>query len=211
MLSSKSNIPSIQNYTTVCRNRWKDQSRRLHSSIPFTRQPQSPCFFADPHLEVQTIKVKLDYTQLSISNIYVSPASSCSSGYQLSIDHLMTTPFTLILDDFNAHYALWHSNPMATRGRTIADTTNGSTSGNLNRDTPTRFPSKEDPCSRDDSLASSSIISPISWQTLTSLGSDHLPILIRLQMNPFLIPGRCRTYINLKKGKAHTPRKKKMP
>ena len=37
------------------------------------------------------------------------------------------------------------------------------------------------------------------WQTLSALSSDHLPILIRLQMNTTTIPGLRRTYVNLKK------------
>ena len=38
-----------------------------------------------------------------------------------------------------------------------------------------------------------------SWQTLSTLSSDHLPILIRLQMKTPSNPGLRRTYVNLKK------------
>ena len=53
--------------------------------------------------------------------------------------------------------------------------------------------------SRDVSLASTSLITPCSWQTLSTLSSDHLPILIRLQMKTTSTPGLRRTYANLKK------------
>ena len=44
-----------------------------------------------------------------------------------------------------------------------------------------------------------SLITSCSWQTLSTLSSDHLPILIRLQMNTPSNPGQRRTYVNLKK------------
>ena len=44
-----------------------------------------------------------------------------------------------------------------------------------------------------------SLITSCSWQTLSTLSSDHLPILIRLQMKMPSNPGLCRTYVNLKK------------
>ena len=37
------------------------------------------------------------------------------------------------------------------------------------------------------------------WQILATLSSDHLPILIRLQMKTTTTPGLRRTYVNLKK------------
>ena len=48
------------------------------------------------------------------------------------------------------------------------------------------------------SLASASLITSCSWQTLSTLSSDHLPILIRLQMKTPSNPGLRRTYVNLK-------------
>ena len=49
------------------------------------------------------------------------------------------------------------------------------------------------------SLTSTSLITSCSWQTLSTLSSDHLPILIRLQMKMTTTPGLRRTYINLQK------------
>ena len=63
------------------------------------------------------------------------------------------------------------------------------------------MPSNGDSRSPDVSLASLYLITPSSWQTLRSLGSDHLPILIRLHMKPIPIPGRRCTYINHKNAK----------
>ena len=58
---------------------------------------------------------------------------------------------------------------------------------------------RQTPSSPDVSLASTSIITSCSWQTLSTLSSDHLQILIRLQIKTTSTPGLRRTYVNLKK------------
>ena len=79
------------------------------------------------------------------------------------------------------------------------DSINGSNFGILNWDSPTRVPPNAEPSSPDVSLASTYLITSCSWQTLSTLSSDHLPILIRLQMKTTSTPGLRRTYVNLKK------------
>ena len=64
----------------------------------------------------------------------------------------------------------------------MADLINGSDNGILNWDSPTSAPSNAEPSSPDVSFASASLITSWSWQTLSTLSSDYLPILIRLQM-----------------------------
>ena len=81
----------------------------------------------------------------------------------------------------------------------MEDSINGSDYGILNWDSPTRVPPNAEPSSPDVSLASASLITSCSWQTLSTLSSDHLPILIRLQMKTPANPGLRRTYVNLKK------------
>ena len=79
------------------------------------------------------------------------------------------------------------------------DSINGSNFGILNWDIPTRVLPNTEPSSPDVSLASTSLITSCSLQTLSTLSSDHLPILIRLQMKTTSTPGLRRTYVNLKK------------
>ena len=79
------------------------------------------------------------------------------------------------------------------------DSFNGYDYGILNWDIPTRVPPNAEPSSPDVSLASTSLITSCSWQTLSTLSSDHLPILIRLQMKTTTTPGLRGTYVNLKK------------
>ena len=71
--------------------------------------------------------------------------------------------------------------------------------GILNWDSPTRVPPNAEPSSPDILLASTSLITSCSRQTLSTLSLDHLPILIRLQMRATTPPGLRRTYVNLKK------------
>ena len=73
----------------------------------------------------------------------------------------------------------------------------GSNFGILNWDSPTRLPGNANPSSPDVSLASASLITSTNWQT--NLCSDHLPILISLQMDVTITPIQHRTSINLKK------------
>ena len=131
-LSSKSKNPCIWNYTTVRKDRPHSHGGGLlvfiHESITFSKQP------SDPHLEELTIKADIGNTKLIISNIYIPPASSCSS----SIEHLLTTPETLILGDFNAHHPSWYSRSTDTRGKGMDDSINGSNFGILNWDSQTQ-------------------------------------------------------------------------
>ena len=202
-LSPKSKNPCIQNNTTVRKDRSHGQGGGLlifiHRSITFSKQPSSPESLSDPHLEELSRKAELGNTKLIISNIYIAPASSCSNGYHSSIQHLLTTPDTLILGNFNAHHPSWYSRSTDTRGRKMADSINGSDYGILNWDSPTRVSSNAEPSLPGVSLVSASLITSCSWQTLSTLSSDHLPILIRLQMKTPSNPGLRRTYVNLKK------------
>ena len=111
----------------------------------------------------------------------------------------MMTTDTLILGDFNAHHSAWYSSSTDTRGTLLENVVSGSNFGILNWDSPTRLPGNANPSSPDVSLASSSLITSTNWQTKTNLGSDHLPILISLQMDHTINPIPHRTSFNLKK------------
>ena len=120
-LSPKSKNTCIQNYTTVRKDHSHGQGRGLlifiHRSITFSKQPLSPESLSDPHLEELSIKAELGNTKLIISNVYIPPASSCRNGYHSSIEHLLTTPDTLILGDFNTHHPSWYSRSTDTRSK----------------------------------------------------------------------------------------------
>ena len=203
-LSSNSKTPSIQNFTTVRKDRCKGQGSGLltliHKSINFSRKPESPETLKEPHLEELTITATLGDTELIITNVYIPPASSCTGGYHLpSLDHLMMTTDTLILGDINAHDSAWYSSSTDTRGTLLENVVSGSNFGILNWDSPTRLPGNTNPSSPDVSLVSASLITSTNWQTKTNLCSDHLPILISLQMDHTINPIPHRNSFNLKK------------
>ena len=81
----------------------------------------------------------------------------------------------------------------------IGDMISGSNFGILNWDAPTRLPGYANPSSPNVSLASASLITSTSWQRKTNLGSDHLPILVSLQIDFTINPIPHRTSFNLKK------------
>ena len=107
-LTPKSKNPCIQNYTTVRKARPHGQGGGLlifiHRSVTFSKQPSLAESLYDPHLEELAIVAEIGNTKLIISNIYIPPASSCSNGYQSSIEHLLTTKDSLILGEVNAHH-----------------------------------------------------------------------------------------------------------
>ena len=94
----------------------------------------------------------------------------------------MTTKDTLILGDFNAHHSSWYSSSTDSRGTMLESMVCGSNFGILNWDSPTRLPSNASTTSPDVSLASASLSTSNNWQRKKNPGSDHLPILISLQM-----------------------------
>ena len=170
----------------------------IHKSINFSRRPDTPDALTDPHLEKLTITAKLENTDLIITNVYIPPASSCTGGYNPSLDHQMMTTDTLILGDFNAHHSSWYSSYIDSRGTMLESMVTGSNFGILNWDSPTRLPGNANPSSHDVSLEAS-LITSTNWQTKTNLGSDHLPIIISLQMYVTINPIQHRTSINLTK------------
>ena len=86
-----------------------------------------------------------------------------------------------------------------TRGKRMDDSINRSVYGILNWDSPMRVTPNPEPSLSDVSLASTSLITSCSWQTLSMLSTEHLPILIRLQMKTTTTPGLHQTSVNLKK------------
>ena len=204
-LFPNSKTPSIQNFTTVRKGRRQGQGGGLttliHKFINFPRKPESPETLVEPHLEELTITATLGDTELILTNV-------CAGSYIPFLDHLMKTPDTIILGDFNAHHSAWYSSSRDTRGKLLENMITGSNFGILNWDSQTRLPGNANRSSPDVSLASSSLITSTNWQTKTNLGSDHLPILISLQMDLTINPIPHRTSFNLKKTNWDRYRKK---
>ena len=107
----------------------------------------------------------------------------------------MMTTDTLILGDLNAHHSSWYSSSTDTRGTMLESMVSGSNLGILNWDSKNKIAGQCQPkfpwCLISISLTST------NWQT--NLGSDHLPILISLQMDVTITPIQHCTNINMKR------------
>ena len=127
---------------------------------------------------------KVDYysTDLIITNLYIPPSKLMPRRIQSISGSSDQSTDSLILGDFNTHHSSWYSSSTDSRGTMLESMVSGSSFGILNWDSPTRLPGNANPSSPDVSLALASLITSTNWQTKTNLISDHLPILISLQI-----------------------------
>ena len=195
-LSDKSSPPAIPDFTLVRKDRSKDKGGGIatfvHKSILFSNNTDLP---ADGHTESLGIKVG----NINIRNVYIPPVSSCSPGFEPNINAILSEPDSIVLGDFNAHSSLWHSSIQDARGELIADEIGDSAFGVLNENTSTRLPSSGQSTSPDISIASTSLLPYIDWETKQALGSDHLPIILNVKTNIQPVKSDFRKYINFKK------------
>ena len=111
----------------------------------------------------------------------------------------MMTTDTIILGDLNAHNSTWYSSSIDSRGTMLESVVSGFNFVILNWDSLTRLPDNANQRSPGISLASSSLITSTNWKTKSNLCSDHLPILISLQMDATINPIQDCFRINLRK------------
>ena len=76
---------------------------------------------------------------------------------------------------------------------------NSSLLGVANQDLPTRLPYQGQPSSPDITLLSDHLLPNVTWFTLTTLGSDYLPITVSLSSDDPPPPRKARSYTNFRK------------
>ncbi|KAM7361935.1 uncharacterized protein ACRADG_012793 [Cochliomyia hominivorax] len=184
----------------------KDRTRRngggiafiIHNAVQY-RALSLDLTYRDQYLEIQAISIRSRDVDLELYNVYIQPVASCPTGYRPDIRSILDGNIRLVLGDFNAHHQLWHSRLRDDqRGALLAKQIDESTFCTLNDDAPTRIMGT---CasSPDITLASAGLINCTTWQTVVSLGSDHLHIIVSLERpNDFIVSER-RTYMNQKK------------
>ena len=129
--------------------------------------------------------IDVDGAELKVVNIYIPPTSSCQPNYTPNLTGLFSIPDdTLVAGDFNAHDPAWFSTTSdsraASRGEKIADLCIDSQFQFLNTDTPTRVPTNGPSTSPDITFASAHLATGARWDPMTTLNSDHLPIIVGL-------------------------------
>ena len=135
--------------------------------------------------EVLVVETDLGGTTLTFVNVYIPPASSCPRNYAPDFEALLEDRGDrMVLGDFSAHHPSWFSRTgddrAAARGETLDGAVNSSQLAVANQDLPTRLPSQAKPSSPDITLLNGHLLRDVTWSTLTTLGSDHLPITISL-------------------------------
>ena len=189
-LNANSKLLPFPNYATVRRDRPGPLGGGgliilIHHSIQYTHIDTSSLFPLDTTTEHLAITAIINHTPLRIFNIYIPPSSSCPPNFSPSLEDLLTPQDdTIILGDLNAHSPAWYSQTAdaraAARGEEILNALIPADLVILNTDTPTRLPSHGNPTSPDLSISTPDIATDLEWTTLTTLNSDHLPILLYL-------------------------------
>ena len=176
-LTAKSTQPNMDGFTLIRKDRGRDKGGGLaifiHKSIVFNTPDNLP---DDNFIE----SLAIDIGNIKIINFYIPPTSSCDQGFMPSLQQYLPATDSLVLGDINAHDELWFSRIQDQRGSSLADEIADSYYGVLNENNPTRLPTNNQPTSPDVSLASYSLLPHAKWETVTSLGSDYLPIIITL-------------------------------
>ena len=154
----------------------------IHPSINYTTVDSA--YFSDPITENLAIEVDLDGAKLLIINVYIPPVSSVA-GQTPSLASLFDiTRDVLIVGDFNAHDARWHSqtrdSEAARRGDAICNALDAGQLMCINGPSHTRRPQSGRTSSPDLSFTNPHLGINARWEPLVTLNSDHLPIIIDL-------------------------------
>ena len=206
-LTAKSKLPNIKNFALIRSDRSTNKGGGVaflvHDSVPFKIHASPDNITKDPHVEEISITINGEKSpNLTIRNVYIPPASSCSTpGWSPnlpSLSHNLPEPF-LILGDFNCHHqSIYSADQDDQRGIAVLQWINDLNLGIINEDVPTRTTNT---CSSapDITVASPAIIPTTSWEVKTSLSSDRLPIHITISTEVKLVDSQKRTFINFKK------------
>jgi endonuclease/exonuclease/phosphatase family metal-dependent hydrolase len=209
--SNKFNIPG---YTTIRRDR-DDKSgggltTYIKDNIPFTEITQDQNTKSDK-IEYIVTKINLNKKkQIHVTNIYIPPRDSNANQTNENLDienhfkYWFSFQNNILCGDFNAHAKMWHSTKNDPRGNTISNLILDSNHITLNTNTPTRIPFDESQkeTSPDITIIPNEMIDNSSWKTDISLKSDHVPIIITINLKTkfkFKLTQNRRSYTNYRK------------
>jgi len=125
-------------------------------------------------------------------------------NYSLDFNTIFQLQYdSILVGDFNAHHTSWYSSTScrraAERGDRITDALSSSPLFLLNEDSPTRLPKAGLPTSPDLSFCSSHLATSLSWHTMTTLKSDHIPIIISLPNPDSKPPRRLKSFLSFRR------------
>ena len=192
--------PTFHGYTLIRRDRNKfggGVAFLIHHSIQYQNLPHP--LPQDPHLETISIAIPTPEGSTTITNLYLPPSSSCQANYHPPFADLLQGDNHIILGDFNAHHGLWFSPNHDPRGDALFEAITSSSFGVLNENSPTRAPPEGPSTSPDISLVTPNLLLTTEWKVITSLSSDHLPIILSLTDTSPLSFSTHQTFTNFAK------------
>ena len=184
--------PTIPNYTPIRQDRQHGEGGGLityiHHNISYIEKTQHirTLTHADRHTELQAFYIKTGHDkQITIINTYIPPEHSpgLPPNYTIRLHSLNTLQDILLGGDFNAKHTDWYTQQTNTqRGEEICTQLDQLHILN-NTDSHTHIPHQANfNCTSPDITFCSPNLAPsITWQTVTDLSSDHLPIIITLR------------------------------
>jgi hypothetical protein len=204
-LSARSKPPSFPDFALVRKDRPAGMEGSLitliHDSISFHNVDISQFGRQDQSTELLAICADVGEAKLDIFDVCMPPASA-SANFSLNFSELFDLPNndSLFLGDFNAHHSDWCVSLDDNRGASLLAAVENEDLCILNSDSPTRIPcaANQSPSSPDVTIASAHLVPSITWETLTTLNSDHLSIKVSFQTSGCL-PRLQRTFMNFYK------------
>ena len=115
----------------------------------------------------------MDGAKLLVANVYIPPVSSCPPDYMPNLTHFFScAEDILVVGDFNAHDARWHSSThdhrAAERGAAICDALDAGSLTCINGDSPTRMPRNGPLTSPDLAFTSAHLGINAEWEPLVT-------------------------------------------
>ena len=186
-LSYQSPPPTFNNYCIVRKDRPCARGDGLITLVEYTVKYQEAYlpFTGDNTIELVVVTVDVDGAQLFVCNILVPPVSSCPHGYIPNLAPLFSHfDDILIMGDFNAHdetcFFSTQDVGTANRGEIIVVALDNFQLMTIIQETSTRMQSNG-PCSSPDlTITNCPLGFHFSLTPVTTLNSDHLPIVTDL-------------------------------
>jgi len=122
-------------------------------------------------MEAQSVVLHHAGSHVQFFNLYIPPATSCPPSYSPDIGPLLLSAAgeAVVMGDFNAHHAAWHSpstdHRAVARGVALLDQISTHSFCILNEDSPTRVPTTGSPSSPDLTLVSDGLVLEARWRT----------------------------------------------
>ena len=207
-LKETSKSPTIPGYTTLRVDRPNGGGgggllALVSKDIPFTHTTAAlrAALPVDEVRELLSLTIRIGSRDIELVNLYIPPSSSCPRGYEPDLSHLGRASRGLVVGDFNAHDPSWFFDQVGdVRGSRLLDQLERLVTLN-DPSLPTRLPFNPDDSqtSPDVTFCDPGLASEVRWEVTRDLSSDHLPIVLDVQLSSPIQPRPPRPLLNFRK------------